>query len=252
MPVMVGNLLARRHWPIAAILIALFKCSPSVRVPTTIGRCGFIERGPLRGAFITVEPTVVRRSATRSQSRGQAARRRHTARSCGTHRGTAFHFSPGHIGKPWRSFTVEQQGAIVQSWFMAERDRFARVAPGRRLVTHYGLGVFEGDRSEYDLRFPYIRDVIRARNRRADYVPLTPVKGSDAQVRAMPDKLVALGYLQARHADGTVCQSRSATLDALDEFQKRNGLKADRDFGGQNSLTRSRLDQPFDTLVRWR
>lgn len=103
---------------------------------------------------------------------------------------------------------------------------------------------------EHDLRFPYIRDVIRARNRRVGDVPLNPVKGSEPEVRAMQGKLVALGYLQARHADGTVGRLRSATLDALAEFQKRNVLKADRDFGGPNSLTPRRLNQPVGTLVR--
>lgn len=168
------------------------------------------------------------------------------------HRGATYRFSIEDVGRPWRSFNVEQQAAIVQSWFMDESDRFVRIGAGRTRTTNYGPGVYGGGRSEHDPRFPYVRDVIRRRNRRADYSPLPLGRGGDAQVKAMQDKLVSLGYLEARHADGMVGRSKSATLDALALFQARNGLKPDRDFGGPNSLTRCRLAQPTLSPVRFR
>ncbi len=168
------------------------------------------------------------------------------------HRGATYRFSIENVGRPWRSFNVEQQAAIVQSWFMDESDRIASVGTGRTRTTNYGSGVYGGGHSEHDLRFPYIRDVIRARNRRAEYRALPLGRGGDAEVKAMQDKLVSLGYLEARHADGTVGRSRSATLDALASFQKRNGLEPDRNFGGPNSLTRRKLAQSGVSLVRFR
>jgi len=92
--------------------------------------------------------------------------------------------------------------------------------------------------------------VIRARARGAPYRPLTPIVGSDPQVRAIQDKLVVLGYLDARHADGVIGRTRSATLDAVAAFQGRNGLTVDRDLGGPNSETRRKLALPIGQLVR--
>ncbi len=108
-----------------------------------------------------------------------------------------------------------------------------------------------GNASPSDPRFPYISDVIRAGNRRASYEPVRAAlaPGTDPQIKAIQDKLVALGYLDRRFADGLVGRSHSATLDAVREFQRRNGSPVDRDLGGPNSLTRKRLQQPIKTLA---
>lgn len=155
-------------------------------------------------------------------------------RGWGNHRSTAYDFKMNDIGKKWSEFNVEQQGNIVESWFIKEADR-------RNRGIDFGEGVSGGGASRQDARFPYIRDVIRARDRHAAYRPVQPVRGADPQVKMMQDKLVALGYLDAGHADGTIGRTRSATLDAVQAFQSRNGLKADRDLGGPNSMTRRKL-----------
>ena len=167
------------------------------------------------------------------------------------HRGAAYDFSMSDIGKPWSAFNVEQQGSLVESWFMPETTRIRRVGPSTTVTHDFGPGVYGGGRSEQDPRFPYIRDVIRARNRHAAYRPLTPIAGSDPAIRSIQDKLVALGYLEARHADGTVGRANSPTLDAVAAFQRRNGLAVDRNLGGPNSETRRKLAQPTASLVRW-
>lgn len=113
-----------------------------------------------------------------------------------------------------------------------------------------GVTLAGGDQSRWDSRFPYIRDVIRARNRGAAYRPVTLPGGGDPQIKAMQDRLVALGYLEARHADGLVGRRKSATLNAVKAFQCRNGLNADRDLGGINRQTRQRLAMPAAKLVR--
>lgn len=172
----------------------------------------------------------------------------------GEHRNTTYIFRATDIGKDWSSFNVEQQASIVESWWIAESDREDR-------GLDFGPGVTGGGASEEDARFPYIRDVVRGRNRRAKYVkpptaraaavtPLPP--GADAQIKAMQDKLVALGYLDARHADGTIGRSHSATLDAVSRFQQHNGLCVDRDLGGSHSATRQKLALPIERLVRAR
>jgi len=173
-------------------------------------------------------------------------------RGWGTHRSTAYKFPRSAIGNPWTSFNVEQQASLVESWFMPERERIRPAGPGRVFISDFGDGVSGGDRSPWDARFPYIRDVIRARNRHATYRPIVLPGGGDPQIKAMQDRLVALGYLQARHADGLIGRSKSATLDAIQAFQRSNGLKPDRDPGGPNSQTRQRLALPIAKLVRAR
>ena len=158
------------------------------------------------------------------------------------HRGMAYVFTHSDIGKDWKSFNVEQQAMLVQSWFIAERDR-------RREGWNFGEGVFGGSASQWDARFSYIRDVIRARDRNAAYRPVGLPKGGDAVVKALQDRLVELGYLDARQADGTLGRSHSATLDAVRAFQLRNGLTGDRDLGGPNSATRQKLALAADQLV---
>ncbi len=167
------------------------------------------------------------------------------------HRGATYRFTAKDVGRPWRNFNVEQQASLVQSWFMDERDRVLRVGPRVTRTTDFGDGVFGGGRSVHDPRFPYLRDVIWARNRRAEYRAPHSIPGADAQIRQTQEKLAALGYLESRHVDGTIGRSSSATLDAVAEFQRRNGLKVDRNLGGPNSFTRRKLAQPIATLVRW-
>lgn len=118
----------------------------------------------------------------------------------GTHRSTAYKFPKSVIGNPWTSFNVEQQASLMESWFMPERDRIRPAEPGHVFISDFGDGVTGGDRSPWDPRFPYIRDVIRARNRGGAYRPVTLPGGGDPQVKAIQNRLVALGYLKARHA----------------------------------------------------
>lgn len=74
--------------------------------------------------------------------------------------------------------------------------------------------------------------------------------GADLNIKRMQDKLVSLGYLDARYADESVGRSHSATLDAVAAFQKRHGLKVDRDLGGPDSETRKLLTWPRYQLRR--
>jgi hypothetical protein len=159
------------------------------------------------------------------------------------HRSGAYTLHADDWGKPWSSFGVEQQASIVESWYMRESLR--------RRGFDFGPGVTGGNASELDPRFPYIRDVIRAGNRSAPYRAgaSTLAPGGDPAIKALQDKLVALGYLEARSADGFVGRSRSATLDAVAEFQRRNALAVDRDLGGANSSTRRALARPITQLV---
>lgn len=156
------------------------------------------------------------------------------------HRSGAYTLNASDFGKDWSHFNVEQQASLVESWYVTERVR-------RRFFS-FGPGVYGGGMSEHDVRFPYIRDVIRARNRKAEYAALALAPGADPQIKAIQDTLVALGYLEARHADGFVGRQRSATLDAVAEFQRRNGLRVDRDLGGPNSETRRALARPISQL----
>ncbi len=93
--------------------------------------------------------------------------------------------------------------------------------------------------------------MIRAGNRSATYRALgsSLAPGGDVAIKAIQDRLVALGYLDARHADGLIGRSRSATLDAVEAFQRANRLKVDRDLGGPNSETRQKLARPIEQLV---
>ena len=119
------------------------------------------------------------------------------------------------IGRNWDGFNPEQQASIVESWWVTEADRGPH---------DFGEGVRGGGASPADPRFPYIRDVIRARNRHAGYVPLVAVPGADPAIRAIQDKLVELGHLHERHADGVVGNSRSPTLDAVRTFPRTQRL----------------------------
>lgn len=167
---------------------------------------------------------------------------RNFIRDWDTHRSaTTYDISMADIGKNWSDFNVEQQGTIVESWWTDEADR-------RRKGRGFGTGVFGGGASVHDPRFPYIRDVIRGRNRRAAYRAPQLAPGADPAIKQIQDKLVALAYLPASQADGFVGRSRSATLDAVERFQRRNGLTPDRVLGGPNSDTRKKLALPSGQL----
>ncbi|WP_162527191.1 peptidoglycan-binding domain-containing protein [Sphingomonas solaris] len=170
----------------------------------------------------------------------------------GSHRSTAYPFPADAIGRNWATFNVEQQASLIESWYMPETERVVAIGKGRLRIHDFGPGVHGGGRSEHDARFPYVRDVIRASNRNAVYKPLALPTGGDAVIKSVQEHLVALGYLEARHADGLVGRGNSATLDAVAEFQRRNGLKVDRDLGGANSETRRKLSGPVAGLVRAR
>jgi peptidoglycan hydrolase-like protein with peptidoglycan-binding domain len=106
---------------------------------------------------------------------------------------------------------------------MPESERVV-TSKGRVRTHDFGSGVHGGGRSPQDGHYPYVRDVIRARNRNAPYRALALPIGGDPTIRLLQENLVALGYLDARQADGLVGHGRSATLDAVAEFQLRNGL----------------------------
>lgn len=163
-------------------------------------------------------------------------------RSWSEHRGATYIFAMSDIGKNWNEFNVEQQANIIESWYIAENDR-------RRDNEYYGEGVYGGGASQYDARFPYIRDVIRAGNRNAVYQPIRLAHGADAEIKRIQDKLVALGYLAASYADGIINRGNSPTKQAVRAFQSRNGLRPDGDLGGANSDTRKKLQLPISQLT---
>lgn len=153
------------------------------------------------------------------------------------HRSTAYVITPADFGRDWKTFNVEQQGMLVQTWYVSELDR-------RREQVSGGPGVVGGGASPYDPRYPYIRDVILRRDRNAPYRPVELPRGADPEIKQIQDRLVALGYLDPNAADGLLGRSHSATLDAVRAFQAANGLQPDRDLGGPNSETRRKLAQP--------
>lgn len=68
------------------------------------------------------------------------------------HRSTAYKLYSRRFGEPWSNFNVEQQGMIVETWYIEEALR-------RRHTGDAGPGVFGAAMSPYDARFPFIRDV---------------------------------------------------------------------------------------------
>lgn len=104
------------------------------------------------------------------------------------HRAGAYTLHASDWGRNWNSFTVEQQASIVESWFITESDR-------RGLNWDYGPGVAGGGASPLDPRFPYLLEVLRIGRRSTPYQALasTLAPGGDRQIKAMQDKLVALG-----------------------------------------------------------
>jgi hypothetical protein len=158
-----------------------------------------------------------------------------------TARSTAYTIPYSMIGKNWSEFNVEQQASLIESWYVPRNSNL-----------NFGANMFGGGMSQHDPRYPYIRDVILKRNRFAQYANPLLAPGADRQIKAIQDRLVALGYLHPRHADGYVGRSNSATLDAVYRFQQRNGLKPDRILGGSNSETRKKLLGPIAMLRKAR
>lgn len=157
------------------------------------------------------------------------------------HRSTAYLLDVARFGQPWSSFNVEQQAMIVETWYDDEATR-------SRYHLNDGPGVIGGEMSPYDLRFPYIRDVIRKRSPSSSYRPVALPVGADPAIKQLQDKLVALNYLKPKYADGLIGRSHSATLNAVGRFQAKNGLTTDRDLGGPDSQTRRALARPVAQL----
>lgn len=74
-----------------------------------------------------------------------------------THRNHAYSFPFERIGEDFRTFNVEQQALIIESWFA--KDSFIL----------NGINYPAGLQSEDDARFPYVRDCIRTGNPNAEY-----------------------------------------------------------------------------------
>ena len=160
-----------------------------------------------------------------------------------THRGNAYLYNMADIGANWNQFNVEQQASIVESWYLAEMDN--RNVVGK----NYGEGVYCGGASVYDPRYPYIKDVILAGKPNESYKAVTLPAGANADIKKFQEKLVQLGDLEARFADGIIGGRGSRTRQAVTDFQKRNNLVPDGDLGGQNSKTRAKLNLPLSQLV---
>jgi len=152
------------------------------------------------------------------------------------YRGRAYAFNMNDIGGyNFNEFNVEQQASIVESWYTPNAE-----------LNHLKVSIPGGNMSTSDSRYPYITCNILANAPNAQYIPLkTSVssspqlgKGADATIKAIQDKLVALGYLDPKYADGYTGKN---TRNAVRGFQSRNGLKVDGDIGGPNSETRKRL-----------
>ena len=154
------------------------------------------------------------------------------------YRDRAYHFSMNDIGQNWNSFNVEQQAGIVETWFSPTGKSLGNnQIPGGRL-------------SPKDVRFPYIKDNILGKSISAVYAPIQNPAGYSAEIADIQATLLALGYLtDPKYVDGFM---GNITQIAVRAFQTRNGLSPDSDIGGPNSLTRRKLRQNINTLVRAR
>lgn len=153
------------------------------------------------------------------------------------HRGRAYAYSMNNIGvNNWSDFNYEQQASIIADWYYSkdEQNHFNVIIPG-------------GNMSTLDSRYPFITLNIRAGSTNAKFVPTKPLgKGADAVVMEIENKLVELGYLESKYADG---YKEKYMKNAVQEFQRNNGLKVDGDIGGQNSNTRKKLQLPTSQLL---
>lgn len=73
------------------------------------------------------------------------------------HRNQAYCFDCNEIGKDFKTFNVEQQALMIESWYMNESFILS------------GNEYLPGNRSELDDRFPYVRDCIRKGDPNAEY-----------------------------------------------------------------------------------
>lgn len=153
------------------------------------------------------------------------------------HRAGTYVFTMNDIGRNWNTFNVEQQAAIVESWYSSEQTNLAG-----------GVAVPPGYRSPKDPRFPYIKDVICARNNNASYWSIINQAGYSAEISQIQAKLRVLGYI--RHDEYVDGYMGDVTRTAVIEFQRRNGLSPDGDIGTANSDTRRKLNQPMNSLKR--
>ena len=146
-----------------------------------------------------------------------------------THRERTYAFSMNEIGvNNWNDFNYEQQASIIDSWY----------AQGN-WTNHFVDPIYGGNMSTLDPRYPFITLNIRPGSVNARFIPLKPLgQGADKTIKAIQDKLVELGYLDPKHADGYMGKH---TRNAVRGFQSRNGLYVDGDIGGPNSQTRRKL-----------
>lgn len=151
-----------------------------------------------------------------------------------SYRNRAYAFSMNQMGvNNFNDFNVEQQAGIVESWYAPdpEPNHLQEIIPG-------------GNRSTSDVRYPYITCNILAESPNAQYVQSSTNnspqlgKGADATIKAIQNKLVSLGLLDPKFADG---YTGKHTTDAVRAFQRSSGLKVDGDIGGRNSETRKKL-----------
>lgn len=152
------------------------------------------------------------------------------------YRDKAYHYTVADIGKPFSDFNVEQQAGLVETWFsISGHDYGGNHVPG-------------GKRSPKDIRYPYIKDNILAKNPAAPYAAIQNPRGYSPEIADIQATLFALGYIkEAKHVDGFMGDT---TRNAVRAFQKRNKLAVDGDIGGPNSFTRRKLRQDINTLVR--
>lgn len=76
----------------------------------------------------------------------------------GVHRNQAYSFKVEEIGKDFKTFNVEQQALIIESWYAKRAFKVNEI--------EYKAGM----ESENDDRFPYVRDCIRKGNPNASYI----------------------------------------------------------------------------------
>ena len=149
-----------------------------------------------------------------------------------SYRGRAYAFNMNDIGGyNFNEFNVEQQASIIESWYASKAE-----------LNHLNVSIPGGNMSKTDIRYPFITCNILADLPNAQYIPIKNApqlgKGTDVSIKAIQDKLVSLGLLDPKFADG---YTGKHTTDAVRVFQRNNGLKVDGDIGGRNSETRKKL-----------
>ncbi len=152
-----------------------------------------------------------------------------------SYRNRAYAFSMSDMGGyNFNEFNVEQQASIIESWYASTTEK-----------NHLEEIISGGSMSTSDVRYPFITCNILAGKPNAQYIPINPSnnspqlgKGADATIKTIQDKLVSLGYLDPKFADG---YTGKHTTDAVRGFQRNNGLKPDGDIGGRNSEMRKKL-----------